>query len=1244
MDEGVSASIVVQRTGGVDLTASVHYQTANGSAIAGSDYDSVSGDLTFNPGDSSKTITIPTNPDDITEGNEYFSITLSSPNGAALASPSTSNVTIRSTPAYFSFIASNSNEIQAGCLTVSGCSFSEYLALENVGSKTITVQRSGNSAIAVGVNYATSNTTAIAGSDYTSTSGRLEFAAGETIKTFVVPIANDTEAEGNQAFKVTLSNPSSGSLISNIQRNVVIRDSFAGFLVSSPESPGYRTSLVGVSFGDFSVFENAGFATITVRRIGVLESPTTIRYQTGGGSAIAGEDYTSVNGDLIFASNETEKTFTIPILPDSLSEGRETVGLTLTYISGETTVVGTSGTLTINESLVEFPCEYIAPSNCRDWRSVSIPESTTFIDIPIAISGAFPADVIVSYSTANGTAIAGQDYTATSGQVTFSPTGSTQQTVRIPILDDSISESDETFTLNITGIVSGQSAINTSRDVSTITLKDSTIRFGQGSFTGFESGSILVNVVREGDAANAVSVDYATSGISGVTNGSATPNVDFIAVSGTLSFAVGETSKTFTIPNINDDIFEGTETLNVVLRNPVGETFLANGLGSEVPATIIEDNIASLSFEKVSYSVNENGGSVTLKILRSGFASSSVVVSGNTSSVSATDGTDFIGINEQISFAPNETFKTITIPILDDSVQEGIEIFDLSMSVVSGEASISRGISRVGIVDPVVQFRGASFTANEASPTATIFVVLNGNPNTEVTVNYATLNGTATSGLDYTATNGSLTFAIGETEKSFDVPLLNDSITEGVEFLNISLTTPTGEATLGSPASARLNITEVKPTVQIPGYQLNVVKSGGIFSGKHLAGIAIDSIGNIFVAADEDTNSLSSNRSQIKFKDRIAQPLLGTEKEYFDLYKINVAGNVSLVGRYDVFHFDLVNLEFGPDGGLYTAGSDKVVYRINTTDASISVFNTDIGLNYFRYGMEFDAAGNLIFMTENAPNSFYRIPAGSGSVFLGSYSLDNYSNYGTRFGIQPDGDYVIYPDGPSTNNPRITQIMTGNHTPGTPFNFNYLSNTNVRTLGAAFGFSIGSINPANGDVFSSGGNFGDGSSVILYTQNNSGSFAKMMAGTSVTAVNKIGNNFIDGAENLDAKGVTDMDFGVRRDGQTGQTLYFIDDFDDTIYQLISLSPTAANANFAGRVVDNNGRAIRSAIVSVTDQNGIVLTGRTNPFGYFRVLDIPAGANYVTNASAKGYTFDSQVLFIGDSITDFQINANADGKN
>jgi hypothetical protein len=86
--------------------------------------------------------------------------------------------------------------------------------------------------------------------------------------------------------------------------------------------------------------------------------------------------------------------------------------------------------------------------------------------------------------------------------------------------------------------------------------------------------------------------------------------------------------------------------------------------------------------------------------------------------------------------------------------------------------------------------------------------------------------------------------------------------------------------------------------------------------------------------------------------------------------------------------------------------------------------------------------------------------------------------------------------------------------------------------------------------------------------------------------------------------------------------------------------TAASVNVSGRVVTPNGRGLSRALVSMTDANGNVTYTYTNPFGYYRFLDVPAGENYTFAVYSKRYTFQPQTILVLEDITD--LNFYADG--
>src|SRR6185295_15852403 len=167
----------------------------------------------------------------------------------------------------------------------------------------------------VTVNYATRNNSAASGSDYTATSGTVSFNAGETTKTFTVPVAADCNAEGTEAFIVDLSSPF----------GTTISDGFALGTITTDDDRSVSIADVTVVEGEGGGTTNAVF-TVTLNALNPVSTacgPVTVNYATRNNSAAAPGDYTATSGTLTFNTGETTKTFIVSVNADSVTEGTE---------------------------------------------------------------------------------------------------------------------------------------------------------------------------------------------------------------------------------------------------------------------------------------------------------------------------------------------------------------------------------------------------------------------------------------------------------------------------------------------------------------------------------------------------------------------------------------------------------------------------------------------------------------------------------------------------------------------------------------------------------------------------------------------------------------------------------------------------------------------------------------------------------------------------------------------------------
>jgi glucose/arabinose dehydrogenase len=214
-------------------------------------------------------------------------------------------------------------------------------------------------------------------------------------------------------------------------------------------------------------------------------------------------------------------------------------------------------------------------------------------------------------------------------------------------------------------------------------------------------------------------------------------------------------------------------------------------------------------------SVSEGAGTATVIVNRVNGSSGAATVDYVTNANTALRDVDFGYRAGTLNFADGETSKTVVIPILEDTIVEPTESFGFAILGATGAALGTKRTVSVSILDNDAAASDFSFGQSAAdikenAGQATITVRRSGNTTGAATVNYATSNGTATTGSDYTATTGTLSFASNELSKTFNVAIINDTIGERNETINLTLSAPTGGA-LGTPSTSVLNILDDDP-------------------------------------------------------------------------------------------------------------------------------------------------------------------------------------------------------------------------------------------------------------------------------------------------------------------------------------------------------------------------------------------------------------------------------------------------
>ncbi|HJQ39776.1 MAG TPA: Calx-beta domain-containing protein [Thermoanaerobaculia bacterium] len=645
VDEGSSREIVLMRTIGTDGTVSVRLRTLPGTATPGVDYNAFSQTVTFNPGEAIKKLTFQTINDDAYAGTPTLTLELLDATGT----------TIGGTPTRI--------------VEISGNDPAPVIAFGNVPASVaeqhapwvlnVPVTLTGKTRVSATANYA------ILRDGLAGPTGQVTIPAGQTTASIPLNIPGNTTPEANYEFTIML-NPGTNATVGvpNTAHITVTNDDVLGSL----------------SVADVSVPESSASAPFQIALAQAMTQEVRVSYATFADEATAGSDFVAKSGVAIFPPGQTSVIVNVEILNDSSAEPDEKFRFTIYDPAGATITRATAFGTIRNDDTADLP--QIGASD------LSVQESAPVAVLTLRITPPGNRAASVSWTTANGTATAGQDYVANSGSATFTET----QNIIIPIMQDSQFETSETFYVDFTSVSNAtlerQRVAITILDDDQVTparvsVADTTVIESTGTDT-----TATFRVTLASPVSSDVRVTYATADIT------ASSGLDYASRFGTVTINAGQTAAEVTVPVFGDGIAESDETFRLTLSNPVNATFARE----TAVATIQDDDSGprpSLSIEPVQ--VLEGNDAVFIVALSA--ASSTVVqVDFATANGNAIEGVDYIPAAGTLVFAPGELSKSIFVTVIEDSIAEPQEQFTVALTNASG-ALLARPNAEATIVD-----------------------------------------------------------------------------------------------------------------------------------------------------------------------------------------------------------------------------------------------------------------------------------------------------------------------------------------------------------------------------------------------------------------------------------------------------------------------------------------------------------------------------------------------------------------
>ena len=657
------------------------------------------------------------------------------------------------------------------------------------------------------VDLATADGTARAAyGDYSAASATLTIPAGESSGTVLidVPVGDDAIDEPDETVSLF------GTLL-DARGAVLDRTTLPDALTIVDDDDPPSVTLAPARVG-----EGAGTVHLAASLDGESAGTVTVEWSAGGAldAATAGEDYAAAGGTLVFEPAGPSPTLTIHVLDDDLHEGDESLSVVLESADGTASASVRTVTIADAEELPVATLASVSPSVLPEGGGRRTVEATARLDVANALR-----DVTVMVDAVDGTARAADgDYDDPDAVELTIPKGETSATASVEIVvnADDLSEGEERFAIAL-GDPRGASLGAVSSLPVTIADADGepvVSLAGVSPPVLSEGGRRTVEATARLNVANALrDVTVMVEAVDGTARAA---DGDYDAPDAVaLTIPKGETSATasFGIAVEADGLHEGEEAFAIALGDPQGASL---GAVSSLPVTIADgDGEPVVALVDVSPPVlSEDGGPRTIEAtarldVANALRDVTVLVDAVDGTARVADG-DFEDPDAVVLTIPKgETSATagIEIAVAADGLIEGDEAFAIALSAPEGAILGGTSSALVTISDgaraseplsgPSVALKADRADAREGGAVV-VTAVLSAASDREVTVGYATADGTAVAGEDYAAAFGTLTFAPGQTERSFAVAIASDAVFEmSDETFSVYLRNPGPDVEIG---------------------------------------------------------------------------------------------------------------------------------------------------------------------------------------------------------------------------------------------------------------------------------------------------------------------------------------------------------------------------------------------------------------------------------------------------------------
>ncbi|XP_032062639.1 adhesion G-protein coupled receptor V1 [Aythya fuligula] len=840
---------------------------------AKSDVHPVSGYLEYRQGETNKSFIVSAKDDKEEEGEELFILKLISVRGGARISQENTTARLRiqksdNANGLFGFTGACIPETADEGSTISCVVERTRGALDYVYIKYIISQVDS-----IGINYSVT--------DFSNSSGTITFLPWQRSEVLNLHVIDDDIPELNEYFRVTLvsavsgdgklgSTPTSGASIDPEKEttDISIKASdhpygLLQFSVGPPPQPGDKMILPASSVPHITIKEEVGHVRLLVVRAQGLLGTVLVEYRTVPVTAFSPKDYEAVVGTLEFQPGERYKYITVNITDNTIPELEKTFKVELLNPEGGVAELFRNDGSGSGDGNVDFFLPTVhqhASLGIASHIVVTIEASDDahgvfeFSTESLSVNGTEPEDgysnitlqVVRTYGSLSEVTLywiivcdLTEDLVSAYGNVTFD-VGQVRANITIQVSPDDMPELDKVFSVLIINVSSGRLGNHTN---ATLTVLANDDPYGLFIFSernrpikvDEETKNISLTIVRLRGLLGTVVVTYRTLG-DDEKSPFLPPDVvraiqgeDYIPITGYVIFAANESEATISLPILDDDDPERSESVFVELNStvliekvqdrPIVNSPRLGSVGETIAHVIInanDDAFGTLQLSASAVRVAENYVGPIINVTRTGGIFADVSVKFKAMPITATAGEDYSVASSDVVLLEGETSKAVPIYIINDINPEVEESFYVQLlNQTTGGAllgSLTRAIITIEASDDPFGsfvFQMTEFTVEEpefGSVPINLPVIRNAGTLGNVTVEWVATIGGHPADEDLQVASGNITFAPGEAFQMLLLEILADDVPEIEEIVRVELTQASNGGAIGLDGVANIII------------------------------------------------------------------------------------------------------------------------------------------------------------------------------------------------------------------------------------------------------------------------------------------------------------------------------------------------------------------------------------------------------------------------------------------------------